>query len=77
MISNLSYTDDIVVIGSSMESLQKYIDALARHSEEVGLHVNASKTKLMSTDKSGRILQLAIYGKNIETLCTLATNYHA
>ena len=66
LISNLSYADDIAAVGTSVESLQKYLDALAKHAEEVGLHVNASKTKFMTTDKSQRILQPAIYGKVIE-----------
>ena len=60
------FSDDIAAVGSSMESLQKYLDALVSHAEEVGLHMNASKTKFMSTDKSQKILQPTIYGKNIE-----------
>ena len=66
MISNLSYADDTAAVSTSMESLQKYLDALVRHAEEVGLHVNVSKTKFMTTDKSKRILQPAICGRVIE-----------
>ncbi len=71
LISNLSYADNIAVVGSSMESLHKYLDALVSHAEEVGFHVNASKTKFMSTDKSQRILQPTIYDKDIECVSDL------
>ncbi len=45
LISDLSYTDDIAAVSTSMESLQKYLEfrsALARHAEEVGLLLRLS-----------------------------------
>ena len=66
LLSNLSYADDIAAVNSSSQELQKYLHALARHSAEVGLFVNVSKTKCMSTDKNNQPLNLTIYDKTIE-----------
>ena len=67
LISNLSYADDIAVISNSIEDIQGYLDGLAKYAGEVGLHVNVSKTKFMSTDKSLQDHNRpTMYGKAIE-----------
>ena len=46
--------------------MQKYIDNLATNAEEVGLSINISKTKCMSTNKSKEPFNITMYGKQIK-----------
>ncbi len=45
-MSDLAYTDDIVILSSS--EMQGLLDAANHHAAEVGMWINASKTKVMS-----------------------------
>ena len=77
--SNLSYADDIAAIARSAKELQQFIDCVVKHSADVGLFVNVSKTECMMTDKNSPSLNITIYGKPIKkfrNLSTLDTNYH-
>ena len=46
-ITNLRYADDVVLIASSMEELQNLVDRVKESSEDVGMSMNAKKTKVM------------------------------
>ena len=59
-LSNLSYADDIAVISNSRCELQIYLHPLAKYAAEVGLKINVSKTKCMTTDKINTNLHLTI-----------------
>ena len=65
LLSNLSYADDIALINSKSNDLQQFIDPLVKHSAEVGLHINVSKTECMSTNPD-TILSLYINNKQIK-----------
>ena len=65
LLSNLIYADAIAAISGSSQELQAFLDCLVKYSSEVGLFVNISKTKCMTTDKSDQPLHLTIYGKPI------------
>ena len=47
-ISNLRYADDIVLIATSVEELQELVCRLVRECHSYNLHVNSSKTKVMT-----------------------------
>ena len=66
LLSNLAYADDIATLNNSVIEMQKYIDTLAKNAEEVGLYINISKTKCMTTDKNKPQLNLTIYGQQIK-----------
>ncbi len=69
LISNLSYADDIAILSSSVDGLQKYLNALSHQSSLVGLHINVKKTKCMSIDKKApENLPLQIYNEQLETV---------
>ena len=65
ILSNLSYADDIAVINNSRSELQTFLDLLAKYAAEVGLKINVSKTKCMTTDKTKTNLNLTIYNNQI------------
>ena len=58
-ISNLRYADDIVLIATSVEELQELVCRLVRECHSYNLHVNSSKTKVMTNceDKISIIIE--------------------
>ena len=66
LLSDLGYADDIATLNNSEIEMQKYINILAKNAEEVGLFINVSKTKYMSTNKNKQPLNLTVYGKQIK-----------
>ena len=66
LLSNLSYADNIAAIARSAKELQQFIDCVVKHSADVGLFVNVSKTECMTTDKNSPSLNITIYGKPIK-----------
>ena len=66
ILSNLSYADDIAAMSHNRVMLQKFIDALSKHAKNVGLSINISKTKCMTTDKIDKKLSLTIYDQPID-----------
>ena len=65
LLSNLSNANDIAAISGSCQELQAFLNCLTKYFAEVGLFINISKTKYMTTDKSDQPLHLTIYGKPI------------
>ena len=59
-MKNESYADDIAVISNSRCELQTFLRLLAKYAAEVGLKINVSKTKCMTTDKINTNLHLTI-----------------
>ncbi len=47
-VSDLAYDDYIVILTSSYSDMQGLLEAVNRHAAEVGMRINASKTKAMS-----------------------------
>ena len=66
ILSNLSYADDIALLNECSVKLQNFVDELAKNAKEVGLEINLSKTKSMSTDKLQQPLNITIYNKPIK-----------
>ena len=64
-LSNLSSADDIAVISNSRCELQTFLHLLAKYEAEVGLKINFSKTKCMTTDKITKNLHLTIDNNEI------------
>ena len=62
-LSNLRFADDIVLFAKSESELRKMMEELTDKSKEVGLEMNTSKTKIMST-KIGT--QIIINGTQIQ-----------
>jgi len=52
----LVYADDVNTLGGSVHTIKKNTEALLVHSKEIGLKVNADKTKYMamSRDQNAR-----------------------
>ena len=50
-INNIRYADDTVLIADSQEKLQKLLTKLSKVSEEKGLSINLSKTKILVASK--------------------------
>ncbi len=48
-LTDLTYADDIALLGDSAEAVQDALDNIDRFAKVVGLRINASKTKVLST----------------------------
>ncbi len=48
-VPDVAYADDIVILSSSYSEMQDLLEAINRHATAVGMRINASKTKVMST----------------------------
>ena len=59
-INNIRYADDTVLIADSAEKLQTLIRALVQSSEQRGLKLNISKTKVMVVTKGNNNLRVNI-----------------
>ncbi len=46
---DLTYADDIALLGDSAEAVHDALDNIDRFAKVVGLRINATKTKVMST----------------------------
>ena len=49
----LVYADDVNILGGSVHTIKKNAEAVVVASKEIGLEVNADKTKYMVLSKSG------------------------
>ena len=65
LLSNLSYADDMAIINDSKEKLQESLNCLAISAARFGLHVNVSKTKCTTTDKTNHTLNVSKYNEQI------------
>jgi hypothetical protein len=54
----LGYADDVNILGGSVHFVKRYTEALVVASKEIGLEVNAKKTKYMSRDQELAVAQL-------------------
>ena len=61
-ISNLKYTDDIILMAESKEELKGLLMKVKQESEKVGLKLNIQKTKIMA---SGPITSWQIDGETV------------
>ena len=64
-ISNLSYTDDTILMADSEEELKSFLMKVKEESEKFGLKLNIQKTKIMA---SGPITSWKIDGEIMETV---------
>jgi len=65
----LVYADDVNILGGSVHTIKENAEALAVARKEIGLEVNADKTKymVMSPDqKAGRSHSIKIYNSSFE-----------
>ena len=62
-ISNLSYTDDTILMADSEEELKSFLMKVKEESEKVGLKLNIQKAKIMA---SGPITSWEIDGETVE-----------
>ena len=68
-INNLLFADDLAIFSLSKEDLQKRISILQQYSNEWGLELNLSKTKIMIFNKQGatiRKFKFYFQGQEIE-----------
>ena len=67
-INNIRYADDTVLIADSEEKLQTLVQALVQSSQERGLKLNISKTKVMVVSKSTQNIRTNIFvgGEQLE-----------
>ncbi len=47
-VSDLTYADNIVLLSNSYREMQGLLEAVNRHAAAVGIHINASKTTVLS-----------------------------
>ncbi len=47
-ITDLSYTDDIALLGDSSKAVQDALEGVERYAAPVGLRINVAKTKVLS-----------------------------
>ena len=65
----LAYADDVNILGESVHTVKENVEALLVATKEIGLEVNADKTKytVMSRDRNaGRGHSVKIYNGSIE-----------
>ena len=65
-LSCLLYADDLVLMSTTSNGLQKCIDKLAAYCDNNGLIVNIKKTNIVTFCKSGRISTEKYYYRGIE-----------
>ena len=53
-ISSLMYADDLVIMSTSMEGLQKMLDKLHQYTDKWDLSINYNKTKCVTFSKGNR-----------------------
>ena len=53
-LTNLRFADDVLLVASSMEQLQKMMNEFKQSTEKVGLKVHPEKTKILSNQTSSR-----------------------
>ena len=56
-ISDLDFTDDIVLLGKAKQRLQMLLDTITDKAKKVGLTINVDKSKSMATSDSPLILK--------------------
>jgi len=68
MITNLRYSDDIILLATSEAELQELVDRLDRVSCKNGLLINVNKTKVMASD--GIACRILIQNEQLEQVVT-------
>lgn len=71
IIKNIRYADDTVIMASSISELQSLMDLIVKHSEDFGLYMNTSKTKLLVFLKTPRPATLKLHGETIAQVSSL------
>ena len=66
VINNIRYADDTVIIADELPALQCMINRVVQCSEESGLSINTSNTKIMVFSKRKVQTNLTIKGKTVE-----------
>jgi hypothetical protein len=67
------YADDIILLSSSANDLQQKLNILQRYCNDWCLSVNFSKTKIIISNKAGRLLKTKFYLDGTELECV--SNY--
>ena len=65
----LGYADDVNILGGSVHTVKKNVEALVAATKEIGLEVNAHKTKYMTVSRdqnAGRIHSMKMDNSSIE-----------
>jgi len=65
----LAYADDVNILGGSLDTVKKNTEALVAATKEIGLEVNAHKTKHMTVSQdqnAGQIHSMEIDNSSIE-----------
>jgi len=47
----LAYADDVIILGGSVDTVKKIAETLVAATKEIGLEVNAHKTKYMTVSR--------------------------
>jgi len=68
MITNLRYTDDIILLATSEAELQELVDCLHGVSGTYSLCINVDKTKVMASD--GIVCRILIRNEQLEQVDT-------
>lgn len=66
VINNIRYADDTVVLAENEQDLQRLMNELVRHSENCGLLINTTKTKVLAFTKTPVQIHLDINGDPVE-----------
>ena len=64
----LAYADDVNILGGSVDTVKKNTEALVAATKEIGLEVNAHKTKYMTVSRyqnAGRIHSMKVDNSSI------------
>ena len=56
-VNHLLYADDLVLLSTSEEGLQRNIDKIHEYCKMWGLAINTDKTNVMTFSKTGRMLK--------------------
>ena len=67
-ISELRYADDTVLLSTSEQGLSRLLESNRHFSEEAGLLINTTKTKLMKLDRTPDMNGINLDGKQLEEM---------
>lgn len=65
-LDDLDYADDIALLSSTKEHLQRKLNNVSKHAQSTGLKINASKTKVMRLNANTNQSITSTDGKEIE-----------
>ena len=74
-VGSLLFADDLVLLSTTPDGLQQKLNLLSMYCSQWGLTLNGTKTKIMTFNVSGKLLERDFHYNNIKLECTRQYKY--